>query len=143
MAKRGIFSMRRKHQEATVDLARLNREMAIQMIILASETGEKKPLIDAVISLRKADELFQQETTPIENAEIHKKLGDVLLGIGKNEDDMEALDYAILAYRSAITLASLLGAEGLRASARENYALAKSYRGISDPRPSISLMGAA
>lgn len=143
MTKRGIFNLRRNHQEATVDLARLNREMAIQMIVLASETGEKKPLIDAVISLRKADELFQQETTPIENAEIHKKLGDVLLNIGKNEADMEALDYSILAYRSAITLASLLGAEGLRASARENYALAKSYRGISEPRPSISLMGAA
>ena len=142
MANR-IFDVRRNHREATVDLARLNREMAIQMIVLASETGEKKPLIDAVISLRKADELYQQETTPIENAEIHKKLGDVLLSIGKNEDDMEALDYSILAYRSAITLASLLGADGLRQSARENYALAKSYRGISEPRPTISLMGAA
>ena len=142
MANR-IFDVRRNHREATVDLARLNREMAIQMIVLASETGEKKPLIDAVISLRKADELYQQETTPIENAEIHKKLGDVLLSIGKNEDDMEALDYSILAYRSAITLASLLGADGLRQSARENYALAKSHRGISEPRPTISLMGAA
>ena len=80
MAKLGIFDLNRNHREATVDLARLNREMAIEMIILASETGEKKPLIEAVQSLRKADELFQQETTPIENAEIHKKLGDVLLG---------------------------------------------------------------
>lgn len=143
MANSGIFDLRRNHREATVDLARLNREMAIQMIMLASETGEKKPLIDAVISLRRAEQLFEQETTPIENAEIHKKLGDVLLGIGKNEDDMEALDYAILAYRSAITLASLLGAEDLREDARQNYSLAKSYRGISDPRPSISLMGVA
>jgi len=143
MAKRGILDLRRNHREATVDLARLNREMALKMIVLASETGEKKPLIDAVKSLRKADELYQQDTTPIENAEINKKLGDVLLGVGKNEDDMEALDYAILAYRSAITLASLLGAEGLREDARKNYSLAKSYRGISDPRPTISLMGAA
>lgn len=143
MAKRGFLNLRRNHRDATMDLARLNREMAIKMIILASETGEKQPLIDAVKSLRTAEELYQQETTPIENAEIHKKLGDVLLNLGKNEDDMEALDYAILAYRSAITLASLLGAEGLRESARKNYALAKSYRGISEPRPSISLMGAA
>ena len=80
MANSGIFDLRRNHREATVDLARLNREMAIQMIMLASETGEKKPLIDAVISLRRAEQLFEQETTPIENAEIHKKLGDVLLG---------------------------------------------------------------
>lgn len=143
MAKLGIFDLHRNHREATVDLARLNREMAIEMIMLASETGEKKPLIDAVQSLRKADELFQQETTPIENAEIHKKLGDVLLGIGKNEDDMEALDHAIIAYRAAITLASLLGAEGLREDARRSYAQAKSCRGISDPRPSLTLMGAA
>ena len=96
-----------------------------------------------MIALRKADELYRQDTTPIENAEIHKKLGDVLLNIGKTEDDMDALDHAILAYRGAITIASLLGAEALREEARKNYALARSYRGISEPRTSISLMGAA
>jgi len=126
-----------------MSLANLNREMALQMIVLASETGDKQPLIDAVIALRKADELYRQDTTPIENAEIHKKLGDVLLNIGKNEDDMDALDHAIMAYRGAITIASLLGAEALRADARKNYALARSYRGIAEPRPSMSLMGAA
>jgi tetratricopeptide (TPR) repeat protein len=143
MAKGSGFNLRRNHRKATMDLANLNREMAVQMIVLASETGDTRPLIDAVKSLRTAEELYQQDTTPIENAEIHKKLGDVLLKVGKNEDDMEALDYAIIAYRGAITIASLLGAEALRAEARKNYAIARSCRGISDAKPSISLMGAA
>ena len=143
MANGSKFKMRRDHAKATTNLARLNREMAIQMIMLASETGDKQPLIDAVKSLRRADELYQADTTPIENAHIHKRLGDVLLQIGKNEQDAEAIEYAIIAYRGAITLASLLGAEDLRTEVRRSYALAKNYAGGSNEKPTISLMGAA
>lgn len=143
MAKDSELNLHREHLEATTNLARLNREMAIKLIMLATETGEKKPLIDAVKSLRQAEELYSPETAPIENAEIHKKLGDVLFNIGKTEEDMEALEYAMEAYRGAITLASLIGAEAIRADARRNYALARNYAGVSEPKPSISLMGAA
>jgi len=143
MFKGGQLNLRRKHRDATVELARLNREMALKMIVLAHETGDIEPLIEAVKALRSADEIYSQGNTPIENAEIQKKLGDVLLGVGKTEQNQRAIEYAIIAYRGAITIASLLGAENLRASARKNYALALNYSGRSNVKQSISLMGAA
>jgi len=143
MADLNIFGLKRKHRAATADLARLNREMAIKMIMLASETGEIEPLIDAVKALRRTEEIYSPENTPIENAEIQKKLGDVLLGIGKAENNRQAFEYAIIAYRGAITLASLLGAENLRRAARQNYKQALNYTGQGNKRPSVSLMGAA
>ena len=68
---------------------------------------------------------------------------DMMMKIGKDEQDMEALDYAIIAYRGAITISSLLGETRLRTAARKNYALAKNLRGIHEPKSNISLMGAA
>ena len=143
MAELNLFGLKRKHRATTADLARLNREMALKMIMLAGETGDVGPLIDAVKALRKTEEIYSPENTPIENAEIQKKLGDVLLGIGKAENNQQAFEYAIIAYRGAITLASLLGAENIRRAARRNYKLALNYTGQANHKPSLSLMGAA
>ena len=117
--------------------------MALQMIMLASDTGDIEPLIKAVKAMRTAGELYTQSTTPIENAEILKKLGDVLLSVGQNEDNARAAQYAVDAYRGAITIASLLGADNLRSSARQNYAQALNLTGHDAGMPGISLMGAA
>ena len=138
-----FFNLKKKDREAQEELARLNSEMAAKLILLATETGDKAHLITAVQSLRKADALYTPESTPIENAELQKRLGDVLLKIGKEENDMLALDHAILAYRSAITIASLLGDDHLRSRTREQYNKAKRYRGIKEEKPVFSLMGAA
>lgn len=143
MTKSNSFSVRKQHKNTSADLSRLNREMALQMIMLATKTGEIQPLIDAVKAMRTAQELYTRTTTPIENAQIQKKLGDVLLSVGSSEDDMRALKYSILAYRGAITIASLLGADDLRNAARINYAKALQLSGHSGGKPTISLMGAA
>ena len=137
------FAILRKHKDATVELAKLNREIALRMIALAQETGEIKPLIDAVNALRSSEEYYFQDTVQIDTARVQKKLGDVLLNVGKNEDDMSALEAAITAYRSAITIASMLGAQKLRLDARKSYALAMNYAGRGARTQTVSLMGAA
>ncbi|HHI88679.1 MAG TPA: hypothetical protein ENK01_01885 [Hellea balneolensis] len=143
MAKGLQLSLRRKHKQATAELAQLNREMAMHMISLAMETGEVEPLIDAVKALRSSEELYSQETACIEQARLQKKLGDVLLNIGKNEHNGRALAAAIEAYRGAITIASLLGAHNLRTELRKSHALALNYAGKGKSGKTISLMGAA
>ncbi|PHR59348.1 MAG: hypothetical protein COA43_09450 [Robiginitomaculum sp.] len=143
MPKFNKLFLRQKQKEATEELADLNREMALKMIVLACDTGDIDPLIDAVQAMRSTEELYSQSSTPIENAHIQKKLGDVLLSVGKNEVDMRALEHAILAYRSAITIASLLGAEGLREDIRINYKEALRYAGQDEAPATFSLMGVA
>lgn len=143
MARGQKFSLRRKHKDATASIAKLNREMALRMIALANETGEIKPLIDAVEALRSTAELYSQESASIDLARIQKKLGDVLLSVGKNEGNMQAIEAAISAYKGAITIASILGAQNLRTEARTNYALAMNYVGKGVRPQTISLMGAA
>ena len=135
--------LRRKHKEVTAELAQLNREMALRMIALAHETGEIRPLMDAVEALRSSEELFSQDTAQIDNARIQKKLGDVLLNVGKNENNIAAIEAAIVAYRGAITIASRLGAQKLRAEARKSHALALNYVGKGERSQVFSLMGAA
>lgn len=137
------FMLRRKHKDATVELAKLNREMAVRMIALAHETGEIRPLINAVKALRSSEELYSQDTAQIDNARIQKKLGDVLLNVGKNENDISAIEAAISAYRGAITIASMLGAQNLRMEARKSYALAMNYAGQTPQHKTISLLGEA
>lgn len=137
------FLLRQQDKTVVKELAELNREMALRMIMLACETGDVEPLIDAVQAMQATEELYTQNTTPIENAHIQKKLGDVLLSVGKNEVDIRALEHAILAYRSAITIASMLGANDLRAEVRASYKLALKYAGQEEGSPTLSLMGAA
>ncbi|MCF6220544.1 MAG: hypothetical protein L3J65_05480 [Robiginitomaculum sp.] len=137
------FTLRRKHKEVTVELAQLNREMALRMIALAHETGEIGPLIDAVNTLRSSEELYSQDTAQIDTARIQKKLGDVLLNVGKNENDSDAIEAAITAYRGAITIASMLGAQNLRLDARKSYTLAMKYLGKDEAPQMVSLMGVA
>jgi len=137
------LKLRREHKTATEELASLNREMALRMIALANETGEVTSLIEAVEAMRTAEKLYSPDTAQIEDARVQKKLGDVLLSIGKNEEDMSAIEAAISAYRGAITIASMLGAQKLRDEIRKSYALAMNYAGKGQHHQSVSLMGAA
>ncbi len=137
------LKLRREHKAATVELATLNREMALRMITLANETGEITPLIEAVEAMRTAEGLYSPDTAQIEDARVQKKLGDVLLNIGKNEEDMSAVEAAISAYRGVITIASMLGAQKLRTDTRKSYVLAMNYAGRGQQPRGVSLMGAA
>lgn len=123
------LELRRDLKETTRELILLNRELAAQMILLASQTGDTAPLIGAVNTLRSAQHSYAAETTPRENAETQQALADTLLTLGRAQDDINALEHSIVAYRSAITLASLIGDEVLRTELKRSYALARNLLG--------------
>lgn len=129
MTQPSEVELRRDLKETTLELASLNRELAGQMIILASQTGDTAPLIQAVDALRSAQGYYSGESTPRENAEVQQALGDTLLTLGRANDDVEALENAIKAYRGAITLASLMGDDLLRRNIKRNYGLARNLLG--------------
>ena len=144
VALRRKLEIKREYRKTTRKLAELNRDLAAKMILLASQTGDTSPLIEAVSALRKAEELFSSETPPREVAEVRQALAETLYTLGKAQDDKEALEHSIEAYRSAITLASLLGDEKMRQSLKRNYAKAKKLLGDKSPSSdNLSVRGAA
>jgi len=68
VAGRKKFDLKREYRKTTRQLADLNRDLAAKMILLASETGDTSPLIQAVDALQRADDLFSNEDTPRETA---------------------------------------------------------------------------
>lgn len=119
----------------TQRLAGLNRELASQMILLASQTGDATPLVGAVKALRKVQSYYSADQAPRDTADVHASLGDALLVLGRARNDHEVLAHAVESYRSAITLCSLLGDDAtrrlLRAKYREAQAAMDSRRDIS------------
>lgn len=143
MALRRKLELKREYRKTTRQLAELNRDLAAKMILLASQTGDTSPLIEAVNALRKAEELFSTDTPPREVAEIRQALAETLFTLGKAQDDKEALEHSIEAYRSAITLASLLGDDKMRQSLKRNYAKAKKLLSSHSGPTDESVRGAA
>ena len=111
------------------ELAVLNRELASQMVMLASQTGDARPLIGAVEALRKVEGYYSTAGDPRAKLETQEALADTLLALGRSNTDADALHHALLAYRSAITLASLLGDDTARRRLRANYAAAQASSG--------------
>jgi len=137
------LDLKREYKKTTRQLADLNRELAAKMILLASQTGDTAPLIQAVDALQKADELFSIDSTPREVAEIRQALAETLFTLGKAQDDREALERSIEAYRSAITLASLLSDDKMRTTLKRNYGKAKKKLAEMTPSSSQNVLGAA
>lgn len=135
------LDLKRNLKETNSELAKLNIELAGQMVLLASQTGDTSPLIQAVKSLRSAQELYSVDSNPRENAEVQQALGDTLLKLGRANHDTEALSHAVESYRGAITIASLIGDEPLRKELKKNYGLARSLLG--DRQKTQSLFSAA
>ena len=123
------LALKRDLKKTNNALAQLNRELASQMVLLASQTGDTGPLIQAVSALRSAEKLYSIDSTPRENAEVQQALADTLLTIGRTNHDTEALQHAVEAYRGAITLASLIGDEAMRRDLKKNYGTAKALLG--------------
>ena len=128
-------------KDVTQDLASLNRELAAQLILLASQTGDPAPLIAAVNTLRTAHRTYAAESTPRENAEVQQALADALYALGRSNNDVCALEHAVAAYRSGITLASMIGDDHLRMELKHNYNLARNLLGLRSSRE--ALIGAA
>ena len=80
MINRKKTKLGRDFRATTHELSVLNRELAAQMILLASQTGDTKPLIQAVSTLRSADHYFSVDATPRENAEV-RQLMKILPGL--------------------------------------------------------------
>lgn len=139
--KKSKIDLKRSLKKTNNQLAQLNRELAGQMTLLASQTGDTAPLIQAVKSLRSAQELYSIDSSPRENAEVQQALGDTLLKLGRANHDTEALGNAVEAYRGAITIASLLGDEAMRKELKKNYGLARALLG--DRAKTQSLFSAA
>lgn len=135
------IDLKRKLKKTNNELAKLNRELAGQMVLLASQTGDTEPLINAVKALRSAQALYSVDTMPRENAEVQQALADTLLKLGRANHDIEALESAVSAYRSAITIASVLGDEPMRKKLKKNYGLARALLG--DRTKTQSLFSAA
>lgn len=129
MTKTTKLDLKRNLKKTNNQLAKLNRELAGQMVLLASQTGDTDPLIQAVKSLRSAQELYSLDNSPRENAEVQQALGDTLLKLGRANHDTEALAHAVKAYRGAITIASLIGDEPMRKGLKKNYGLARALLG--------------
>ena len=123
------LKLKRNLKKTNNELARLNRELASQMVMLASQTGDTAPLIQAVKALRSANELYSVETAPRETAEVQQALADTLLKLGRAQHDTVALENAVDAYRAAITIASMLGDDKMRKALKKNYGLARNLLG--------------
>jgi FPC/CPF motif-containing protein YcgG len=135
------LALKRNLKTTNNKLAKLNRELAAQMVLLASQTGDTQPLIQAVASLRSAQELYSIDNSPRENAEVQQALADTLLKLGRANHDTEALGHAVEAYRGAITFASLIGDEAMRKDLKKNYGHARALLG--DHEKPQSLFSAA
>ncbi len=125
MLKISNFKLRKDLNETNEALAILNRELAAKMINLAAKTGETEPLIEAVQNMSRTSNLYTLQNTAPAHIEVQKALGDTLFKLARKENDIAALEHAIIAYRGAITLASLLGETRLRNAAKKNCALAE------------------
>ena len=77
------LSPRRDLKAVSKDLSRLNRELATQMIILASETNDVHALVQSAEMLRKSQERFGPDNTAQESAEVHMILASTLHKIAK------------------------------------------------------------
>ena len=119
------MSSRRDLKKNTQNLKKLNTELATQMILLASETGNVEDLISAAKVLRGSQKRFGVENTVTENAEVHTKLASTLYAIGETRRDLRVLDVAISEFRHAITLASITNNHALRYQLRKRYAKAR------------------
>ena len=119
----------------TRELAGLNRELASQMVLLASQTDDPEPLIGAVEALRKVQAYVETQDDPRDAGEVHRALADTLFALGRANTDADALASAVASYRAAITMASLIGDDDWRHAIRADYnACRAALADISAPR---------
>jgi len=141
MAVRNKLDLKRDLKSVTHELVGLNRQLASKMILLASQTGEIEPLLQAVEALKTAQDIYPADGAPQENAEIHKILAEALLRLGRENGDMAAVEKSIEVYRSAISLASMLGDDEMRKGLKKDYLTACKI--INKNAPDPTLAGAA
>ncbi|MGB0906456.1 MAG: hypothetical protein ACPGVT_03100 [Maricaulaceae bacterium] len=137
MVARNKLNLKRDLKNVTHELVGLNRQLAQKMILLASQTGETQPLFQAAEALTSSQQLYPSDGAPRENAKLYQSLADASFGIGRMNKDMDAIALSVESYRSAITLASMIGDEGLRSNLKEKYTIARNFLHQSSTDPSL------
>lgn len=135
--RRELASLQIKLKQTDRELGQLNWDLARELIILADQSKDPGPLIQAVEALRSATRYYSFEDTPLEHALIQKAIADTLLKLGQATGDTDALTSARDAYRGAITLASLLSDEGLRENLRISYKATLNLLGHRTQKPPL------
>lgn len=137
MAARNKLDLKRDLRNVSHELVGLNRQLASKMIVLASQTGDTEPLFQAVEALKAGQEIYPADGAPRENAKIYQSLADALLRLGRANGDIVAIETSISVYRSAISLASMLGDEKMRKALKHNYLTARNILSKRNPDPNI------
>ena len=68
----------RKLAETDAQLAELNKELADKMVLLAEQTGDTAPLIQAVQALKSAKKYYNIDTAPKETLDVQEALAPVI-----------------------------------------------------------------
>ena len=118
-------------------LALTKAELAAQKIKLAGQTSDIAPLQEANVALKDARDFFGLRHAPIEICLVQMALGDMLLKLGREQSNKTIISQAKMAYRPAITMASLQGDEALRKDLRAKVKLVEKLLGDGPKTPSL------
>lgn len=118
-------------------LALTKAELAAKLIDLAGQTSDVAPLNDANQALKAAREFFGLEKAPMEICLVQVALGDMLFRLGRKEMNRNIIAQAKMAYRTAITMASVQGDEALRMDLRAKVKLVDSLLDKGPKTPSL------
>lgn len=118
-------------------LALMNAQMAAELIRLAGQTDDLAPLAQAEEAIQSARKYYAYENTPVEIGMVQIALGDMLLKLGRAQNDLDVMARARAAYRTAITLASMHGDEDARHDLRNKVRIVESLLGHHPKVPSL------
>jgi len=118
-------------------LALLNAQLAAQMVKLAGQTNDLGPLSQAEEALSATRRYYEYEDTPAEICMVQVALGDMFVRLGQKQNEKAAFGRAKIAYRTAITLASMQGNDPMRREIRDKMKVVESLLGRSQKTPSL------
>lgn len=118
-------------------LALTKAELAARMIKLAGQSSDIAPLQEANVALKDARDFFGLGHAPIEICLVQIALGDMLLKLGREQSNKTIISQAKIAYRPAITMASVQGDEALRKELRAKVKLVERLLGDGPKTPSL------
>ena len=135
--KKKSNNLKQQLVETDAKLALLKVQLAAQMVKLAGQTNDLAPLQQAEEAISAARNHYTFETTPLEIGLVQVAIGDMLLKLGREKSDKQALARARNAYRAGITLASLHGDDKKRDELRNKVKLTESLMGNHKKTPSL------
>jgi len=118
-------------------LALLKVQLAAQMIRLARQSDDLEPLKKAEAALAEAREFYAADECPLEILIVHQAMAETCLSLARKRQSKSAILQAKLYFRAAITLASMLGEDKMRADMRAKIVIIDSLLGKRPKAPSL------